>query len=101
MTDGYIQLPDDGAGQKVRTFENTKYDTSTGADATVVQEAIVVVDTDGNPVDPQTDKIVDLLADIRLGLAHLILLTQEIGSPPGGLSTGTSMFVDRVLGESR
>lgn len=101
MSDTYIQLPTDGDGQKLRSFEKTEYDPSAGAEATITGEGVVVTDTNGVPVDFEDSfaDLAELLNDVRVGLAHLILLTQEIGAPAGGLADSTARFVDRVLGE--
>lgn len=109
-TEGYIQLPDDGDGQKVRTFEITEYDETTGDQYTVVQEAVVLSDDDGNlllsgglgakrlPVTARD--VVERLHMLNEGIAHLILLLNNTGHPRGPTVTADK-WVQRVLGRNR
>lgn len=109
--DGYVQLPADGAGQRLRTFESYEKSETDGQPVLVVEEAVVLTTPDGDAVlvggegdqaVPVRDgELFDLLNDVRLGLAHLILLLADVGGPARGMPDMTANYVNRVLGEAR
>lgn len=109
MSEGYIQLPTDGSGQKLRDFETTEYDSS-GNPYTVVHEAVALVDDEGNAlyeggtgakvIPISSEEINEKLDMIAVGLAHLILLLQEVGGPISGLHKSATDWVSQALGDN-
>lgn len=100
--DGYIQLPTDGAGQRVRTFDNTEYDETTGDQFTVAHEAVTLVDEDADTltrrrrVNTNNDPLLAEVQMLNRGIAHLILTLISTGRPKGP-STLAADWCNEVL----
>jgi len=86
MAEGYIELPPDSSGKKLRAYVVLVPDDTSGTriDASEYEEAVVITDSDGQPLEkgPQFNKAIpvsndELLEEMRLlnrGIGSLILM---------------------------
>lgn len=104
--ESYIQLPTDGSGRRLRTFEHDETDDVTGDAYTVAHEGVALVDADAEPLlrgrtIPVTDQdLVQRLDTLIEGVAHLLVLLSETSRPKSSTRV-MNAWVANILGGRR
>jgi hypothetical protein len=100
--EGYIGLPADQAGKKVRALSMPETQAD-GTSATVYEQVLVLADPDGelvyvrgNALGTHDDRVAELLEMVVRGQARLLETLLAVGRPVG--PTGAEKFINEVLG---
>jgi hypothetical protein len=104
--EGSLRLPTEGGGKRIRSFivEGDVLD-SDGQPLDLYEQVLILADADGNLVRVHGNdmrvydsKIAELLQQILIGQAHLLVLLTQIGKPTGD-QREIDRFIDRALKE--